>query len=111
MYFGSYSGAYPSVGLGSGGTFTNGSDYRIKENIEEITQSIDNLKPIKYNIIGNNEVSFGFLAHELQESFPELVEGEKDCERFQSVNYIGLIAVLTKELQDLKKRIAILEAQ
>jgi hypothetical protein len=47
----------------------------------------------------------GFIAHELQEHFPFLVSGEKDGPENQSVNYIGLIALLTKEIQDLKKEI------
>jgi hypothetical protein len=38
------------------------------------------------------------------------VEGEKDGEKTQSVNYIGLIGVLIKEVQDLKKRVAYLES-
>jgi hypothetical protein len=31
-----------------------------------------------------------------------LVTGNKDDEEFQTVNYIGLIGVLVKEVQDLK---------
>jgi hypothetical protein len=51
----------------------------------------------------------GFLAHEVQEVYPFLVEGEKDVDTTQSLNYQGIIAVLVKEIQDLKKRVAILE--
>ena len=47
----------------------------------------------------------GLIAHELQEIYPELVNGEKDGEQFQSVNYIGLIPILIKEIQELKKEI------
>jgi hypothetical protein len=38
-----------------------------------------------------------------------LVSGTKDGPETQSVNYIGLIGILTKEVQDLKKRVAELE--
>jgi hypothetical protein len=51
----------------------------------------------------------GFIAHEVQEVFPFLVAGEKDGPEIQSLNYNGLIAVLTKEIQDLKKRVKELE--
>ena len=51
----------------------------------------------------------GFIAHELQEHFPFLVSGEKDGATNQSINYIGLIALLTKEIQELKQRVLILE--
>ena len=42
--------------------------------------------------------------------FPNLVEGIKDGENYQNVNYNGFIAVLVKEIQELKKRVSILEA-
>jgi hypothetical protein len=42
------------------------------------------------------------IAHEVQAYYPFLVEGEKDGEQTQSVNYIGLIGVLIKEIQVLK---------
>ena len=44
----------------------------------------------------------GFIAHELQEHYPFLVTGVKDGPDTQSVNYIGLIGLLTKEIQQLK---------
>jgi hypothetical protein len=47
----------------------------------------------------------GLVAHELQEVFPFLVNGEKDGKDYQSVNYNGLIPVLIKEIQDLKQEI------
>jgi hypothetical protein len=58
---------------------------------------------------GGEGHDMGFLAHEVQEIFPFLVSGEKDGERNQSLNYNGFIALLVKEIQDLKKRISILE--
>ena len=53
----------------------------------------------------------GFIAHEVQEVFPFLVTGEKDGESMQSLNYNGFIAVLVKEIQDLKKENYILKTQ
>jgi hypothetical protein len=38
-----------------------------------------------------------------------LVNGEKDGEATQSLNYMGLIGILTKEIQELKKRVKELE--
>ncbi len=49
------------------------------------------------------------IAHEVQEYYPFLVEGEKDGYNTQSVNYIGLIGVLIKEIQELKREIKILK--
>ena len=86
--------------------FKTYSDYRIKQNVEilELTKyNTDNLIPVIYNHKPTNQRDIGFLAHEVQEYFPFLVEGTKDGENTQSVNYIGLIGVLTKEIQELKK--------
>jgi hypothetical protein len=41
--------------------------------------------------------------------YPFLVNGTKDGEQFQSVNYTGLIGILTKEIQEIKERVKILE--
>ena len=81
------------------------SDYRIKENVRPITGTIDELRPLAYyNTLTQNE-DMGIIAHELQEHFPALVFGEKDGKINQSVNYNGLVALLIKEVQDLKKEI------
>lgn len=86
------------------------SDYRIKDIIESLKDSdlysVDNLNPVKYfnKKSGNEEI--GFIAHEVQESFPCLVTGEKDGENLQTLNYIGLIGILTKEIQRLKADVA-----
>ena len=107
---------YNSVGsfalLNTSGQFTTASfnatsDYRIKENIEPLNETInvDNLKPVKYFNKQTKREDMGLVAHELQEVFPFLVNGEKDGEDYQSVNYNGLIPVLIKEIQDLKQEI------
>jgi hypothetical protein len=44
----------------------------------------------------------GLIAHELQEVYPFLVNGEKDGANHQSINYTSLIALLIKEIQELK---------
>ena len=92
--------------------FNAWSDYRIKENIVSIdlsTYSIDTLKPVIYNHKTDGSTNIGFLAHEVQEYFPFLVSGSKGGLETQSINYIGLIALLTKEIQELKKRVSQLE--
>ena len=88
-------------------TFNTTSDYRIKENIQLLndTYNIDNLKPSTYFNTKLGKQDIGLIAHELQEIYPELVTGEKDGEELQSINYIGLIPILIKEIQDLKKKL------
>jgi hypothetical protein len=91
--------------------FITTSDYRIKKDPQPLGNlySVDSLKPVQYTNMLSNKQDMGFLAHEVQEVYPFLVEGEKDGDTTQALNYQGLIAVLVKEIQDLKKRVAILE--
>ena len=67
------------------------------------------MNPVYFKFKADDKESIGLIAHELQEHYPFLVEGEKDGETTQSVNYIGLVAVLVKEIQELKKRVKELE--
>jgi hypothetical protein len=61
---------------------------------------------VKYKQTQTGKNDLGFLAHELQEHYPELVEGEKDGIKMQSVNYIGMLPILINEVQQLKRKIA-----
>lgn len=94
-------------------SFQTTSDYRIKENVRGLSGNItvDSLKPIQYFNTRARRLDIGFLAHEVQEDFPFLVEGEKDGENLQTLNYIGLVGVLVKEIQELKARVTMLESQ
>lgn len=86
------------------GSITPASDYRIKDIIEPLnaSYSVDNLKPVKYFNNKSKREEIGFLAHEVQQSFPCLVTGEKDGPDIQTLNYVGLIGVLVQEIQQLK---------
>ena len=63
-------------------TYATSSDYRLKENIVDLTGGITrlkNLKPKRFNFKKNSSITKdGFLAHELQEVIPEAVNGTKD---------------------------------
>jgi hypothetical protein len=92
-------------------TYNATSDYRIKENVKQITATIDDLKPVQYYNKQTKKEDMGFIAHEIQEQFPFLVTGEKDAKDMQNLNYIGIIALLTKELQDLKTTVKSLQTK
>jgi len=82
------------------------SDYRIKTAVRDFstdTITVDNLRPRFYHneVTGRDEV--GFLAHEVQESYPFLTSGEKDGEHRQTLNYQGIIGILVREIQELKQ--------
>ena len=67
------------------------------------------IKMVEYENKITNKQSIGFIAHEVQEQYPFLVTGEKDGKENQSINYQEIIPILVKEIQDLKKRVTILE--
>jgi len=94
-------------GSTSSTSFNTTSDYRIKENVEILneTYNVDNLRPVTYLNKQTNKQDIGLIAHEVQEVFPYLVNGEKDGEENQSVNYTALIPILIKEIQELKREL------
>jgi hypothetical protein len=100
------------VQLGNGCTaqatsFNATSDYREKDNVMELdeTFNVDVLRPVVYDFKPLGKKHVGFIAHEVQEFYPFLVSGEKDGKETQSLNYNGLIGILTKEIKDLKKKV------
>ena len=107
----STNGSISAVTTISASTFSTTSDYRIKENVTELneTYSVDNLRPVEYENKITNKQSLGFIAHEVQEQYSFLVTGEKDGKENQSINYQEIIPILVKEIQDLKKRVTLLE--
>jgi hypothetical protein len=94
-----------NTGVATFSTVTTQSDYRLKKNVKQLDDSftVDNLAPVEYDI--NDKHDMGFLAHEVQEHYPFLVDGEKDGDKIQSINYNGFIALLVKEIQNLKKEV------
>ena len=95
-------------------SFNTLSDYRIKDNIIELKETgytIDSLRPVKYFNKQSQKNDIGLIAHEVQQEFPFLVNGIKDGDEMQSVNYIGLIAVLINEVQEMKKLISELKSK
>jgi hypothetical protein len=111
----------------SGGIYWNGStlayqsasDYRLKENIVPLTGAlakVTQLKPSAYRWKESQQEDTGFIAHELQEVFPQFVSGTKDAietyidkdgneqtmPKYQGVDTSFLVATLTAAIQELK---------
>lgn len=60
----------------------NSSDYRLKENVKELTGSLSKIlqvRPVTFNWIENGSDGKSVIAHELQQLFPDVVFGEKDA--------------------------------
>jgi hypothetical protein len=106
-------------------SYNTSSDYRLKENVTEITDGIDRvkqLKPSKFNFIGEERIVDGFMAHEVQDVVPESIMGEKDevddegnplYQAIDQSKIVPLLAAALKEaigkIEDLETRIQTLE--
>jgi len=98
--------------------FNTSSDYRLKENVEykwDATSRLKQLKPARFNFIGEDNTVDGFMAHEAQEVVPESVTGFKDevddddNPVMQGIDQAKLVPLLVKTIQELEARIAKLE--
>ena len=92
--------------------FNTSSDYRLKEDLQEINGLEKTLAIKVYNFKWKNEEdrSDGVLAHELAEILPYAVNGEKDAidEKDniipQGVDYSKLVPVLVKAIQEMNQQ-------
>jgi hypothetical protein len=89
--------------------FYASSDYRIKANVTQLTDSytVDQMNPVTFDFTNmtDHPKSVGFIAHEMQALYPELVTGEKDGDATQSINYIGIIGILVADVKRMKAQI------
>ena len=97
------------------------SDYRLKENIVDITDGITKvkqLKPRRFNFKTEADQTVdGFIAHEVESVVPSAVVGEKDAvddagkPEAQMLDKAHLVPVLTAALQEAIAKIEALEAR
>ena len=67
---------------GTATSYVTSSDYRLKENVVDITDGIERVKqllPKRFNFIADADLTVdGFIAHETQTVVPEAIDGVKD---------------------------------
>ena len=101
-----------SGSIKASGTVIQGSDERLKENIEPIPFALDKVKDLRgvnYNLIGNSELQAGFIAQEIQEVIPEVVSEDKNG--YLGVNYSGVVPYLVEAIKELKEEIKELKSR
>ncbi|MES2395896.1 MAG: tail fiber domain-containing protein [Bacteroidota bacterium] len=110
-------------GLASGGSWV--SDQQFKTNIDTLHNALATIKQLKpkayyfdtanvYGLNFSNKKNYGFIAQDLEQILPELVSSAtKNADvdtlgnvvhpavTFKAVNYLELIAILTKGIQEL----------
>ncbi len=98
---------------GTNTAYNTSSDYRLKQDLKDY-KGLDLVSAIKtYDFAWKVDESrmFGVLAHELQEVIPYAVNGEKDGEQMQGVDYSKLVPVLVKAIQEQQAQIEELKAK
>ena len=102
------------------GSYTNLSDYRLKENIVSISNGIDivkQLNPVKFDWKSSSKTKndLGFIAHEVQTLIPTAVDGTKDQMKedgspfYQGIAQTKIIPYLTAALKEAITKIETLE--
>jgi len=103
-------------------SYNTSSDYRLKTNIEPLTDALARLLQIpahRFNWLAdpNGQKVDGFLAHEAQAVVPESVAGTKDAVDadgkpiYQGIDQSKLVPLLVAAVQELAARVAALEAK
>ena len=105
----------------SGVSYNTTSDYRLKENVVEMTGALDRisqLKPSRFNFVTDSSATVdGFLAHEVQEIVPEAITGikdgvdEKGNPEYQGIDQSKLVPLLVAAVQELKAEIELLKSK
>jgi len=99
---------------GSSVVYNTSSDYRLKENAEPIQNGLERLNqlnPVKFDWKEDGTSSEGFIAHEVQEIFPDAVSGEKDAETMQGMDYGRITPLLVKAIQEQQTLIETLQRE
>jgi hypothetical protein len=105
---------------GTNVSYTNLSDYRLKENVQPMQNALDKvaqLNPVTYNWKSNGKAGHGFIAHELKAVVPDCVTGDKDAvdeegnPKYQGVDTSFLVATLTAAIQEQQALITQLTAR
>ena len=95
-------------------TFGTSSDRRLKSNIQDAASASAKIDAMKvrqfdWNVDGSHQ-DFGLVAQELQPIAPTAVLGDAGSDEMMSVDYSKLVPMLLKEIQELRSRVATLEA-
>lgn len=104
----------PSTGTLSATNFNSLSDAKLKQNIQQLEQVdalaiVDQLNPVSFEWIDNNQKSFGVIAQEIESILPEIVDTNADT-GIKTVSYMQLVPILIQAVKQLTEQINLLKA-
>ncbi len=91
--------------------FNQSSDLSFKTDVQTIASPltlIDGLRGVTFRWIDSGEPSVGFIAQEVEQVLPDVVQGEEGS---KSVQYANIVAVAVEAIKALNAKVAALEAQ
>ena len=125
-----YNGGFKAVIDDIDGDWVPSSDIRLKENFEHyksVLPGIKKLDVLTYHYIADKtgKRSFGLVAQNLKQYFPELVSGSEENGNYLGISYAktGVLAIKAiqeqhviieeqqKRIETLEKRLAVLESK
>ncbi len=99
---------------GSATSFDTSSDRRLKSNIEDAESASSKIDAIQVRQFDwnadNSHQEYGLIAQELEPIAPLAVTDNADSDEMMGVDYSKLVPMLIKEIQELRGRVAALEA-
>ncbi|NIP25145.1 MAG: hypothetical protein GWN67_17650 [Phycisphaerae bacterium] len=120
--WGGYYGVYSVGSIFTTGTYDSSSDARFKEDVEPLTDSLNKVLKLRgvefswkqdeypeHNF--SKEKQVGFIAQEVAEVLPEVVNKSNDEEGFYSVSYGRIVPVLVEAIKELKAENDLLKDQ
>jgi hypothetical protein len=118
---GAYNLQCNGTGVWGAGAYVNGSDERIKDNIEPLDSGLDvvtKLNPVTYKYkedwSKDQNTQTGFIAQELLTALSGQIYVDGVVQQggeYMSVAYQNIIPILTKAIQELNAKVAELEAK
>jgi hypothetical protein len=90
------------------GILTSASSARFKHDIKTLTAASDSLRQLRgVRFVRNDsgQTDLGLIAEEVAEVYPELVQRDPKSGQVESLNYIGLSAVLVEAIKEQQVRL------
>ena len=107
-----FAGAVTATGDMNAAAYNHTSDARLKTNVTAIAnpiEAINALQGVKYNWIKSGKPAYGFIAQEVEKTFPEAVT--QNADGMMAVDYDQIIAPLLEAVKAQELRIQTLERE
>tara|TARA_B100000524_G_C23642475_1_gene367207 strand:- start:78 stop:1814 length:1737 start_codon:yes stop_codon:yes gene_type:complete len=88
--------------------FYSNSDIRLKYDIKSIDNGLDKVCKLsgkKYKMKMNDNEEIGFIAQEIEQIVPELVKEDNSDEKYKSISYGNVTALLVEAIKELRQEV------